>query len=164
MGMKIIHKLYEHHFWANARLWACIEQSSDEQLHQANDYSIGSVFAQLRHMLKWEDYWFRSLEAGERQDRATIINDDDYSTREAVRGLHERNEACIRRVLAQLQDEHLEQALTEHMTRGELLIQMYGHALDHRAQIFAALYAVGAPTAEQTYMFFLRERADLQRL
>lgn len=158
MSLVMLRDLYQHHFWANAQLWRCIDAISDEQLHQEHDYSIGSVFKQVFHMNLWEQYWFQSMLAGERLPQEAMLDPAECADRDALRACSQATEALERRVLADLIEEDLAHYLTPTLTMWQILVQMYGHGIDHRAQALAALHQMGAPTVEQSYMFYLKWR------
>lgn len=53
---------YDYHFAENRKLWVWYMPSiSDEELMQEVDYSIGSLWKQLVHLMSVDHIWFASL-------------------------------------------------------------------------------------------------------
>lgn len=161
----MIRELYQHHFWANSQVLACVTALSSAQFSQPLSYSVGSVHQQLFHVAYWEHYWFSTLQRGAALPTEAHLNTDDYPDIPSIQYLYGMNQNLVDSVLEGLSEGDLERTLTierrgqvREFTTWRILFQMYGHALDHRAQILSALHNFGAPTCEQTYMFYIVER------
>lgn len=151
----MIRNLYQHHDWATDQTWVCVDALTEAQYRQPIDYSIGSVEAQMFHVAYWEHFWFASLKADERISRDTMPTLQDYPNRDALKTWYGDNRQLVWDVLDNQTDETIQQNITETRKVWQILIQMYGHAFDHRAQILAGIYPMGAPTFEQNFFSFL---------
>jgi len=163
--LHMILELYQHHFWANRKVMECVSALSPAQFTQPLDYSVGSVQQQLFHIAYWEHYWFNTLRRGTVLNGEALLRVDDYPDIASMQYLYGQNQKLVDSVLEALSDDDLDRTLalerrgqSREFTTWRILFQMYGHALDHRAQVLAALHRFGAPTCEQTYMFYMVER------
>jgi len=157
--LQMIQEMYAHHQWAQQQLWQCLSHLSDEQWHTPNDYSIGSVFAQVHHLSYWETFWFRAMQIGEHPDRSTIATINQLQSHDELKQFCDKASSLVDDVINALNDEWLEKSLGRN-THWQLLMQMYGHAMDHRAQVLRMLGDMGLPTFEQTYFFYQRDRSS----
>lgn len=162
MNAAIIRDLYAHHDWANERVWSCTARLSADQRHAPNDYSIGSVFDQWYHLVYWEFYQFQMMRTGEMPPRHYQERRQNVTTWDALSAFKDHTFAQRRADLDALRDEQLTEPTVLGPLRWQILLQMYGHAIDHRAQILAALFQLGAATCEQSYMSYLREMGQIQ--
>lgn len=157
----LIRELYDHHFWANGKLWQCIDAIDDKQFNRPLEYSVGSIANQIHHITYWEYFWFASISAGRAIERSPDFEREKLQTRSGIRAFAKRTEALEREVIGELQLEDMSCELNLQnysISYQHIFMQLYGHAIDHRAQILAALAGMSAPTFEQTFLFYLRER------
>jgi uncharacterized damage-inducible protein DinB len=163
MDIAIIRTLYDYTYWANRKLWDCVEALTEEQFIRAADHSIGSVKDQVVHMMSAEYIWFSRLR-GVSPD--SMLTPEHFPDRAAIRARWDRVESDVRAYLAALTDDSARDVLRYQRTDGTpletpvwvILYQVVNHATDHRAQIMALIHSMGGPTFAQDFMFFMRER------
>lgn len=158
-----IRTLYDYNYWAHRRVWSCVVQLSDEQLHRPLDYSIGSIQAQLVHTMSAENVWFTRLRG---ESPASMFNPSDYPTLDSIRQAWDKIEAQVYEYLGTLDDATLAHSLQYHNTAGNafstsiwgILLHLLNHGTDHRAQTLAMIHIVGGPTLDQDIIRYLREQ------
>jgi uncharacterized damage-inducible protein DinB len=136
---------------------------TDEQFTRDIGYSWRSIHGQVVHTMNAEWLWFSRIQAA---SPTSLFNNEDYPTREAVRAKWDAIEADVRAYLATLEDSHLTQIIQYQTTSGqpfaqplwEILAHLANHGTDHRAQILAMLYQLGAPTLGQDMIGYFRDR------
>ncbi len=152
-------ELYDYNYWAQRRVWANVLQLSDEAFQQDLHYSVGSIRDQCAHMLSVEHWWFVFLGTGE----LTFLNNQQLTTREAIRTQWDTTEALVRAYLDRLTPEELQHEVRPDFWTAErrpirvyqALTQVANHSTDHRAQTLAGLHRLGAPTAGQDVLDYL---------
>jgi uncharacterized damage-inducible protein DinB len=150
LGIDHIRQLYDYHFTLNRRLWDhSIMALTDEQYLQPAPYSVGSIRNQMVHMMNIEDRWFSGLRGVE---VPWVIDVESYDTREKLRPAWDQVEANIQAYLGQLTDDDLTN-MYEEFQIWQILMHVINHGTDHRAQTFALLHHLGAPTFPQDYIF-----------
>lgn len=158
-------QVFAYNVWANRRIWAAIEQLSDEQFDAPNDFSIGSLHIQVAHLMSVEFWWFNFLSTGQ----LVFVADEEWADRAAIRRKWDEAEVIIRAYLDRLTDEELNRLVKPDFWKpdappysvAEAILQVFNHSTDHRAQIGAALHRVGGPAAPQDYLFFHFDRAGI---
>ena len=153
--------LFAYNFWANRKVWNCLMQLSDEQFNQELDYSFGSLYWQILHVMIVEWWWFHFLAEGV----LDFPKPEDLPDRAAIRAKWDETEAYVNAYLARVTLAELEQRVRPDFWEGQgpikawqALYQVAHHSTDHRAQILAALHRLGAPTTEQDYLGYLAEQ------
>lgn len=161
MDANYFRDLFAYNFWANRKVWACLEQISDEQFRQETGYSFGALYWQTLHILIVEWWWFRFLQEGV----LDFPNPDDLPTRELIRAKWDETEAYVMAYLAALTPAELARAVRPEFWEQQgpikvwqAIYQVALHSNDHRAQILATLHQLGAPTVEQDYLGYLAEQ------
>ena len=158
-----IRTLHDYNFWTHRRVWACIEQLTDEQFTRHFDYSIGSIRNHIVHVMSVDERWFARLQGIEPPPR---LMPDEFPTRADARAKWDTIEASMRAYLDRLTGAELNESFDydlshrggqKHDTRWQILVHVVNHGTDHRAQILSLLYALGAPTTEQDLTAYLWE-------
>ena len=166
IDLSTIQLYFDYNYWAHRRVWECILTLSDEQFTHNLGYSLGSIHAQVVHVMSGEWVWLTRLRG---YMPTAMLKTEAYPTREAVRARWDEIEADVRGYLPTLTAVQMNETLTYRtMTGGELqnrygeiLLHVINHGTDHRAQILAMLHQLGAPTVEQDLIFYLREKAKI---
>lgn len=163
MNAQAIRELYDYHFYANRRVWdECISQLTDADFSRHHDYSLGSIRNHTVHMMSVDARWFARLEG---REVPPSLQPESFTDRAEVRRKWDAVEAEMRAYLARLTDETAA-ALVHYPTsrRGpaqsfawQILVHVVNHGTDHRSQMLALLYSLGAPTLEHDYMLYLWE-------
>ena len=135
---EIIETLLRYNAWATRRVHACAATLSDEEYFAPVAYSLGSVHAQLAHLVKVQFWWLHYLNDGELR----LLDDEDLASRDAILPWLEQTETVAAELLEKLDEEEL--ARETHLpfwedenacvTVAEGLLQICNHATDHRAQ------------------------------
>ncbi|PJF29287.1 MAG: hypothetical protein CUN52_09155 [Phototrophicales bacterium] len=161
MDISAIKKMYDYHFAMHRKVWSnCIEALTDVQFITDLDYSKGSIRNQCLHLIGVDERWFARIQGATLPD---FPANEAYSTKASVRARWDETEKNIIAYLDTLTDVDLSRILTFDMPhRGgsktnqvwEILVHVINHGTDHRAQILAMLYQMGAPTLEQDMILY----------
>lgn len=163
MNADAIRHFYDYHIALNHRVWnECIMPLREEQFLQDLAYSIGSIRNQTVHMMDVDDGWFARLQ---NQPRPPVLEPENFQDRAAVREYWNQVETGMRDYLQTLQDADLWESVTYATRRmgnvttprWQILLHVVNHSTDHRAQLLAMLFQLGAPTLEQDFMLYLWE-------
>lgn len=162
MNSTYFQDLYNYNFWAHRRVWACIEQLSDDQFTHDPGHSIASIRDQCIHTMAVEWWWFHFLQTG----TLVFLNSAHYPSRASIRTQWDNVEHTVRAYLHTLTDPELERQVRPDFwneTRQPIkvwqaLLQVANHGTDHRAQILAGIRHLGGPTVEQDYLSYLFAR------
>ncbi|MCA0458086.1 MAG: DinB family protein [Chloroflexi bacterium] len=164
MNKQDVIRLFDYNFWANRKLWACVEKLSASQFDQPTDYSIGSVHEQVVHMLEVEWLWLRRVQS---LPPDTFQPAAHYPTYDSIRSRWDRVEAAWREYLHNLPDGDLD-GILEYTSRTdskvyrtplwESLYQILNHSTDHRSQTLAQIHRVGGETLPQDFIYYTWEK------
>jgi uncharacterized damage-inducible protein DinB len=155
--------LYDYTYWAYRRVWGCIETLTDAQFMQPVDYAFGSIRGQVVHTMSAEWLWFSRIRGNSPK---AMLTETEYPDRNAVRAKWDTIETEIRGWLGSLTDPMLESMMSYQTVKGEpftqplwtILLHAVNHGTDHRAQTLFMLYRLGAPTVEQDFVFYWRQK------
>lgn len=164
MDVQTLRTLVEYTQQANHKVWACIDELSDEQFLQAHDYSIGGIYDQTFHMMM-SDWYMPNLDAIV-AGKATPPKKEDFTTWSAIKAEWAKIDADINTTLNNMTDADLQaiiktpvsKDLTLETPRWEMWMSYVNHNTNHRAQVLARLHQLGAKTVEQGYYFYLIDR------
>lgn len=165
MGIQNLSRLFDYMYWANCQMWQCAISLDEQQLSTDLGYSIGSVRAQLVHMVSMDNLWINFLW----HDEVEFLNGTYLPTLPKIREEWDALEEEIRDYLTTLTDEDLEQVVTPpflnlpSLKLGDILLQIINHATDHRAQILAGIHYLGGTTIEQDYTNYLVQNTTSPR-
>lgn len=154
--------LYEYTFWAQERLWTCMESLTEAQFSLDLGYSQGTLWDQCFHTMSVECWWPHFLHTNE----VLFPDADEVPTRAAMRARWEPVREEIRQYLSTLTVDELARVVRapfwpkerKSITVWQALLQVVNHSTDHRAQMLAALHGLGAPTVDQDYLTYLFEQ------
>lgn len=158
MNADYFRRLYEYHITTNRKIWdESISTLTDEQFITSIDYSLGSIRNQVVHLMSVDERWFAGLR---KVELPHFKNPVDYPKREKIRNTWDIIEAEMQTYFKQLSSEELMEPFPDllHMQKWEILLHVANHGTDHRSQILAGLYQLGAPTFPQDYFFFVQAR------
>ncbi|HEY4692936.1 MAG TPA: DinB family protein [Bellilinea sp.] len=160
----LISKMFEYNVWAFNLVWNCVEELTDEQFCQEIDYSRGSIRNQFVHVISGCERWFERIQGRLAPD---YLENDAFPSKKITRERWDVFCGETRRWLGTLSEDDLTRSfhwalphrkLEANSTVGEILLHLFNHATDHRAQILADLhYGFHARTVEQDLLFFLAE-------
>jgi uncharacterized damage-inducible protein DinB len=169
MNVETLKQLYAYNRWANEQVWRCVAALPEAEYMAEHDYSIGSLFNQVFHMMQ-TDWWSagtmnRNLPA---QDDPAYVKQEDYTDRAALWKKWQTVLDEIDAHLDTLTDATLQKMVNMPVPDGydpkrvplwETHMVGINHGTNHRAQVLALLYQRGGKTVEQGYYFFVLERA-----
>ena len=150
--------------WANQQVWKCVESLTDEQFNQAHDYSTGSVYEQVFHLMTTDWWTLKMLDESRTEDPP---QKEDYTTRDILWEKWQEIDRDYHAWLDNATDDDLNgeigfpesEELTITGTRAEYLMIIENHTTNHRAQILALIHQLGGETCEMGLYFYIRERA-----
>ena len=144
--------LFEFHITRNREIWEqCVTKLTLKQFKEKNVYSVGSVRNQCVHILNVDERWFSGLR-GDKVPGWYLTS--RYKEFDMVRRKWDRVETYMREYLEGLTDDMLEAEFEPRFKTWQVLYHVLNHGTDHRAQLLAALHAVGGLTFAQDYFFF----------
>lgn len=162
----LIEDLVAYNHWAFARVWQCIDAVTDEEFCTDSGYSQGAIRDHMVHVVSATRRWIQRLS---HQEVSAHLTPGDFVSKEAVKQLWFEFEKEVDSYSASLSESEL---LTEvewqiaHRNisaKGPLwqvLLQLFNHATDHRAQILATIhFCFKKPTLEQDFIFYLAEKS-----
>jgi uncharacterized damage-inducible protein DinB len=150
-----IRSMYEHYFAINRRIWdECVMALTDDQYQQALTYSVGSIRNQCVHLMNVDERWFSGLHGEQVPD---WYGADVYNNRDELRAKWDAVETLMRDYLNCLTDADL-QADFRTFKVWQVLIHVFNHGTDHRAQMLAMLHPFGVPTFAQDYAYSFMKR------
>ena len=160
MNAEYFRTMFDYHYWAHHKVWACVMQLNEEQYHHPCDYSVGSVHEQVVHTYGAERLW---LHRARQQPPMPFAAPDDFADRAALRAAWDAQEKEWRDLVAGVNDARLSQMIEYTSIHGNkrresplwlMMAQVLNHGTDHRAQILALLHQVGGPTVEQDLIIY----------
>jgi uncharacterized damage-inducible protein DinB len=155
-------KLFDYNIWSFGRVWNCIDQLTDEEFSKETGFSHGSIRNQVIHVMSSTRRWIDRLQV---QTPRPHMENAAFPTLEVV-----KREWTV--FLDELQDfmntiseeslslptdwEISSRELRSRNQQWEILLHVFNHMTDHRAQILAMLDLVfHKETIEQDLIFFL---------
>lgn len=167
MNRNDIKTLLDYHIWANRQVWQCVESLSDDQYASASDYSIGSVFDQVYHLMS-SDWYTIMLLQGKTPDPKdpAAPQQDALAERPSMRARWDALEQELRELSLTLTDDQWNQVVslptgpdtTLEAPLWSLQVANINHATNHRAQVLARIHEFGGETVEQGFFFYLISR------
>lgn len=162
MNKETLCELADYHIWANNRVWDCVMALAEAQFYEPLSYSVGSIHNQVVHTMSAEWIWLARLKG---EMPTAMLRPQDYPTRADVWNYWQAISQELRAHIQQQPEATFYDAFAYRMTngntgqhrRGQILLQVFNHGTDHRAQILAMIHTLGGPTIEQDYLFYLRE-------
>lgn len=166
MTIEQLTQLFDYMYWANCQMWQCVIELDEDQLTTDPGYSIGSIRAQLVHMMTIDNLWINYLWHGE----VEFLQADHFLTLSQIRTEWDALEEEARDYLSTLTSDNLAQWVAPPflnlptMKLGDMLIQLVNHSTDHRAQILAGIHGVGGMTIAQDYTHYLRHQSPYRQI
>jgi uncharacterized damage-inducible protein DinB len=159
--LDVVCLMWDYNYWGHHKMWDWVMAISEEDFRRPVDYSLGSVHAQVVHVMWAEDLWFSRIH----QLPLPTYTPDDFPTRDVIRAHWDGVEQRWRKYLVQLTPEDLTRTYEYTTSSGETFSRVLGHNLlhivnhgtDHRAQIFRLLHDYGVNTDAQDFEYYLRE-------
>ncbi len=152
--------------WAFDKVWQCIDALSDEEFCRDSGYSQGSVRDHMVHVVSATRRWLQRLD---HQEVTAHLDPKTFTSKQAVKDLWQEFEKTLLAYSQTLTEETLlsevewQIAHRNIASKGPLwqvLLQLFNHATDHRAQILATIhFCFGKPTVEQDFIFYLADKA-----
>lgn len=153
MSKSLLNTLLNYHYWAHARVWACVEALSDEDFRRELDDG-SSIHGQLVHMMAAENLWINFLW----HDAVEFLTPEQFPTRAAIRDEWNALEEEMRDFIESLTDEELQREVIPpfwiihtRLKVWECLLHVFDSAVDSRARLLTSLEMVGAPTTTQDF-------------
>jgi uncharacterized damage-inducible protein DinB len=159
-ALDLLKRQYAYKAWADAKLWALLLNASAEQFTQHTGYALGSLQAQVLHVMGVEARWFARINGTPLPEPPKA---EDFPTPQSAHVEWLKVQAANQAIFVGLHEADMRRIVHYDMPhRGgaksdsvaEILAHVCNHATDHRAQILATLAALGLPTMEQDMMFF----------
>ena len=156
--------MFDYNVWVLEKVWACVDQLTDEQFCLETGFSQGSIRNQLVHVISATRRWVDRLrmlparphlEPGAFQAKDTLGKEWGLFWVEARAYIESLNDESM---LESIRWGIPSRQLSAETPRREILLHLANHATDHRAQILAAIdFFFHKESVEQDLIFFLTE-------
>jgi uncharacterized damage-inducible protein DinB len=155
-------KLFDYNIWSFGKVWNCIDQLTDEEFCLESGFSHGSIRNQMIHVMSSTLRWIDRLQ--NRSPRPHLDN-AAFPTIDVVKkawssfssGFHDFIHSVSEDSLSiPLDWEITSRGLRSRNQQWEILLHVFNHLTDHRAQILAVLdLVIHKETVERDLIFFL---------
>ena len=163
MNTESLTRLFNYHFWANHKVWACLAEVDAEQFTVASDYSHGSLQSQFFHLMQTDAF---PLQMFGKAVPGGKLEKEDFVNKASMRARWDDIETAVQSAMSEWTDERLQAPFSMPTPDGEaveaplweVLMTLVNHGTNHRAQILMQLHKLGAPTVEQGLYYYVLER------
>jgi uncharacterized damage-inducible protein DinB len=153
--VSFIEQLFQHHLWANVRLFEACAALSEAQLDAKIVGTYGSIRETLTHIVTAERNYLHRITTGQSRPKT----DDTWTMAALLESIRKSGEGLI--VAApkvQANDAvsiHWQDGTSHDVPLTILLTQAINHATEHRAQIMATLTQIGVePPSLDAWTYF----------
>lgn len=156
MKLDLMQQLFAYHVEMTRRVWTSIAQISEEEFLAEDDYSRGSIRNLMVHLASTDRRWLAGLK---NLPDVGHLKFEDYPTRFAALHVFENvAQDLVDYVTTISEDELNGQAEGMSNPRWAILLHLVNHGTDHRATVLQKLTELGAPTFDQDFIFWLRNK------
>ncbi|GEM_PF-784417 len=164
----LLKTIVDYNSWANQQVWNCVQKLSDEQFKQEHDYSVGSVFEQVFHLMSTDYFTLKILDGTiATTDRSEYPTKETHDTREKIWTKWQEIDQAVHAWLENASEDDLNgeigfqesETLFVAGSRAEWLTVYENHTTNHRSQILALIHQLGGDTCEMGLYYFMRDRA-----
>jgi uncharacterized damage-inducible protein DinB len=166
----LITTLCDYTAWAFERVWTCVDRLTEEQFTQETGFSSGSIRNQYVHLVSANRRWIQRMQGVPASPRPAFA---DYPTIASVKTLWAEGIADLTAYVHSLDDAQLneivhweipDRGLSHNHHRWQIILHLFNHATDHRAQILSSMHhTFNAQTIEQDLIFFPGLEDDFER-
>lgn len=158
-----LERFLAYHGWAYNRLLAGLEALDEDSYRAPCGLFFGSVHGTLNHLAVADRIWLARVR--HEPPPFTRLDVEAVSERSALAGFLADGVHAWRVLLSAQDDRSLGLPLAYRNMRGEpllkpladIVLHLVNHGTHHRGQISAALTALGQPTPQLDYLYFLPE-------
>lgn len=148
--------LFEHHLWANLRLFEACAALNDEQLDGKILGTYGSIREMLAHIVTAEQSYFARISTGKSYPRRE--NEPPMTLAQQVAALRVTGTGLIEwasKVDGSAEVEYLWEGVPRNIPKAIIVAQAINHATEHRSQIMATMTQLGVePPDLQPWVYF----------
>jgi uncharacterized damage-inducible protein DinB len=156
-------RLYDYHYWANARMLEAVSRLTPEQFTQTMSGSYGSIRNTLVHAMSAEWGW---LDRCGGQPRGAKLDPNDYPTPASLTETWRRVESYVGEFLPTLTDKDVARDVEftlgasgkRTLALGDLLHHSVIHAVHHRGQVAVLLRELGETPGSYDFLIYCGER------
>lgn len=161
MTPQIFQDMFAYTFWADRRVWECLDALSDEQFNETGE-GQDSLHDEALHTMGVEHWWLVFIATG----RLWFLEENEYPTRASIRTMWNRIEENVMRFLSTITEQDLQREVRPDFWQEgrkpipvwQALFQVANHSTDHRAQMLARIKQFGGKTVEQDFLGYLVEK------
>lgn len=164
---ELISTLVRYNAWAFERVWACVDNLTEEEFCRDSGYSQGSVRDHFVHVVSATRRWLQRVTG---QPVTPHLDQQAYLTKAAVRKLWAEFLTEIDSISTTFTEDYMNEEIEWQISsrnisakgpRWQVLEQLFNHTTDHRAQILATIhFCFNKPTVEQDFIFYLASLAE----
>jgi uncharacterized damage-inducible protein DinB len=158
----------DYNDWANRRIREAASRVTPEQFTTPKPFPFGSLRGTLVHIMDAEYGWRTMIENAGKTDRwqAEELLEKDFPTLKDIDQRWQAEEASMRRYVAGLNDEGMEQIIRYVTDEGNLrerplwhcLYHLVNHGTQHRSEAAAMLTEFGASPGDLDFTVFMNTR------
>jgi len=157
----LFHTLFAYNRWANTKVLELVVDLPDSVLDEAANHSHNTLRELLFHIVRAEWIWRNLVEYAEIAAPPPQLR--DFHSLALLISLWEIENENIRIFLDSQNDQSLNEIVTiknprggeEHLSRGQMLMHLLLHSMQHRTEVAAILTAHGLSPGDLDFIFFL---------
>lgn len=156
MELDLIKTFIEYHINMTRRVWDSINEITDEQFLADDAYSRGSIRNLMVHLASTDRRWLTGLK---NLPDIGHLRFEDFPTKSTARELFETVAGDFSEYIAKMTGEELEQTPPGFsQPRSAVLLHLVNHGTDHRSTVLQKLTELSAPTFDQDFILWLRDK------
>lgn len=153
--------LFNHHLWANRRLFERCAALTSEQLEATISGTYGSIYDTLQHIVLAEQSYFSRISTG--QPRRRLENAPPLSIGEMMESLRTTGAGLIEWAAKVSATDTVQidwDGTPRDVPKSIILTQAVNHATEHRAQIMTTMTQLGVQPPELSSWTYFEELKD----
>ena len=152
-SVDLIKTFLEYRLNMSRHVWDSIDQITDEQFLEDDDYWRGSIRNLMVHLASTDRRWLSGLKNG---PDVGHLKFEDYPTRAVAHELFETVAKDFSDYISKVTEDELNQKPPEFThPRWAVLLHLVNHGTDHRSTVLQRLHEFGAPTFDQDFIMWL---------
>ncbi len=159
-AIDMVRTLIEYHVAMSRKVWASIDQISEEQFLTDDSYSRGSIRNLMVHLCHTDLRWLTGLKNLPDPGR-TMKKYEEYLDRASVRAYWDAVSTQLADYVKDLDEASLHQNPDDIPgPRWEVLLHLVNHGTDHRSTMLQRLHECGSSTFDQDFIIWLAEKTS----
>jgi Uncharacterized protein conserved in bacteria len=159
LSAELFRTFIEYHIDMSRRVWASIDQITEEQFLADDAYSRGSIRNLMVHLANTDSNWLAGLKNIPEEQDPPKRQYEDYPDRTSVRAFWEAMANNLAEYAETLTEAKLRESPVDiQEPRWQVLLHIINHGTDHRSTVLQKLHEFGAPTFDQDFIMWIWSR------